>query len=89
MARSSGNAFFANFSTYDAPFPDKGPPGAGQQLEEGTHPLRLLRELRPAGLLTAGRGGPVRVPTTTDTRTTTASTADGLSRTAAGAMRAH
>jgi hypothetical protein len=23
MARSSGNAFFANFSTYDAPFPTK------------------------------------------------------------------
>ena len=23
MARSSGNAFFANFSTYDAPFPMK------------------------------------------------------------------
>jgi hypothetical protein len=23
MARSSGNAFFANFSTYDAPFPSK------------------------------------------------------------------
>jgi hypothetical protein len=23
MARSSGNAFFANFSTYDVPFPTK------------------------------------------------------------------
>jgi hypothetical protein len=23
MARSSGNAFFANFSSYDAPFPAK------------------------------------------------------------------
>jgi hypothetical protein len=23
MARSSGNAFFTNFSTYDAPFPTK------------------------------------------------------------------
>ena len=23
MARSSGNPFFANFSTYDAPFPTK------------------------------------------------------------------
>ena len=38
--------------------PDEGPPRAGQQLEEGTHSIRLLRELRPAGLLTAGRGAP-------------------------------
>jgi hypothetical protein len=38
--------------------PDEGPPRAGQQLEEGPHPIRLLWELRPAGLLTAGRGAP-------------------------------
>ena len=38
--------------------PDDGPPRAGKQLEEGTHPIRLLRELRPAGLLTVGRGAP-------------------------------
>jgi hypothetical protein len=38
--------------------PDEGTPRAGQQLEEGAHPIRLLRELRPAGLLTAGRGAP-------------------------------
>jgi hypothetical protein len=38
--------------------PDEGPPGVDQQLEEGAHPIRLLRELRPAGLLTAGRGAP-------------------------------
>ena len=38
--------------------PDEGPPCASQQLEEGAHPIRLLRELRPAGLLTAGRGAP-------------------------------
>jgi len=42
MARSSGNVFFANFSTYDAPFPTK-VRLAGQQLEEGAHPIRLLR----------------------------------------------
>src|SRR6266498_4179017 len=30
------------------------PRRAGKQLEEGTHTIRLLRELRPAGLLTAG-----------------------------------
>jgi hypothetical protein len=60
MAQSSGNAFFRNFSTYDAPFPYQGPHGAGEQPEEGTHThtIRLLRELRPAGLLTAGRGAP-------------------------------
>src|SRR5215204_5087776 len=38
--------------------PDQGPPRAGQQLEEGPHPIRLLRKLRRAGLLTAGRGAP-------------------------------
>jgi hypothetical protein len=38
--------------------PDEGPPRAGQQLEEGAHPIRLLRELRPAGLLTARREAP-------------------------------
>jgi hypothetical protein len=36
--------------------PDQGLPRAGQQLEEGTYPIRVLWELRSAGLLTAGPG---------------------------------
>jgi hypothetical protein len=77
MARSSGKALFANFSTYDAPFPTKvrlalsGPDPA----VAGTTASRAA-DGRPRG--------PVRVPTTTDTRTTTASTADVLRRPAAG-----
>jgi hypothetical protein len=36
----------------------QGPPRARKQLEKGPHPIRLLRELRPARLLTAGRRAP-------------------------------
>ena len=57
MARSSGKVFFANFSTYDAPFPTKVRLAlANSWRKEGPHPIRLLRELRPARLLTVGRG---------------------------------
>src|SRR5215470_10599094 len=37
---------------------DEGPPRAGEQLAEGTHRLKLLREPGAAGLLTARRGAP-------------------------------
>ena len=88
MARSSGNAFFANFSTYDAPFPTK------VRLALANNWRKYASDPTVAGT-TASRAadgrprGPVRVPTTTDTRTTTASTADVPSSAAAGAMRAH
>ena len=34
------------------------PARAGKQLEKGTHPIRLLWELRPARVLTTSRGAP-------------------------------
>jgi hypothetical protein len=34
------------------------PARAGKQLEKGTHPIRLLWELRSARVLTASRGAP-------------------------------
>ena len=46
MARSSGNAFFANFSASDAPFPTKVRLALANSPEEGTYPIGLLWELR-------------------------------------------
>jgi hypothetical protein len=56
MARSSGKRLLRQLQHLRRAVPDKGPPRAGKQLEEGSHPIRLLRELRPAGLLTAAEG---------------------------------
>jgi hypothetical protein len=78
MARSSnGNAFFTNFATYDASFAAKVRLALANSWRKDTHPIKLLRELRRARLLTAGQGGPGRVRTTTVTHITTmASTTD-------------
>ena len=50
MARSSGNPFFTNFATYDAPFPTK--------VRLALANSKLLREPGAAGLLTVGPGAP-------------------------------
>jgi hypothetical protein len=42
--------------------PLQGPARAGQQLEEGAHPVQLLRQPRSARLLTAGRWTPCGSP---------------------------
>jgi hypothetical protein len=57
MARSSGKAFFTNFGTYDAPFPTRIRLALANSWK-GTHPIRLLWELRSARLLTASPGAP-------------------------------
>jgi hypothetical protein len=57
MARSSGRAFFANFSTYDASFATR-TRLALATAGKGTHPIRLLWELRSARVLTASPGAP-------------------------------
>jgi hypothetical protein len=56
MARSNGKAFFTNFGTYDAPFPTRARLALANSWKKGTHPIRLLWELRSARLLTASRG---------------------------------
>jgi hypothetical protein len=58
MARSSENAFFANLSTCDAPFPAKVRLALANSWRKVRTRSGCCGELRPAGLLTAGRGAP-------------------------------
>ena len=58
MARSSGNAFFSNWSTYDAPFPTKVRLALANSWRKVRTRVKLLREPRAARLLTARRGAP-------------------------------
>src|SRR6266487_3051263 len=83
MAQSSGNAFFANFGTYDAPLPTKVRVALANSLRKvrtrsgycGTTVSRAA-DSRPRGL--------VRVPTTTDTRTTTTASDNSAASWSAG-----
>jgi hypothetical protein len=58
MAQSSGKAFFANFSDNDAPFPTKVRLALANSWRKVRTRPGCCGELRPAGLLTAGRGAP-------------------------------
>jgi hypothetical protein len=58
MARSGGNAFFSNFTSYDAPFPTKVRLALANNWRKMRTGVKLLREPGAAGLLTARRGAP-------------------------------